>query len=62
MGTIKKLSLVLSLFVVNLMSVVVRADIADIPETSSSNLLPIFVAVVSAILGTFAAISTRKKK
>ena len=62
MGTYKKLSLILSLFVINLMSVVVRADIADIPDTSSSNYLPIFAAVMAAIVATFAALKSRNKK
>ena len=62
METYRKLSLILSLFIMNLLTVVVRADIADIPESNSSNLLPIIVAVVAAIAGTLAALSTRKKK
>ena len=62
METYRKLSLVLSLFIMNLLTVVVRADIADIPERNSTNLLPIFAAVIAAIAGTLAALSTRKKK
>ena len=62
METYGKLSLILSLFIMNLLTVVVRADIADIPESNSSNLLPIIAAVVAAIAGTLAALSTRKKK
>ena len=62
METYRKLSLILSLFIMNLLTVVVRADIADIPERNSTNLLPIIVAVVAAIAGTLAALSTRKKK
>lgn len=62
METYRKLSLILSLFIMNLLTVVVRADVADIPEINSTNLLPIIAAVVAAIAGTLVALSTRKKK
>ena len=62
METYRKLSLILSLFIMNLLTVVVRADIADIPERNSTNLLPIFAAVIAALVATFAALNSRNKK
>ena len=58
----KTLSLVLSLFVTSFMYVVVNADIADIPTQTASNYLPIFAAIIAAVVATFAALKSRNKK
>lgn len=62
METYRKLSLLLSLFIINLFTVIVKADIADIPRSEPSNMLPIFVAIFAGVFAALIALNSRKNK